>query len=63
MNEINDFEKKIISYEKLISDAYNKIHKLKEQIDYSYSLIKKYKDFLNIVSEIIYYGEHISKKN
>jgi hypothetical protein len=63
MNEINDFEKKITSYEKLISDAYDKIHKLKEQIDYSYSLIKKYKDFLNIVSEIIYYGEHISKNN
>lgn len=63
MDEIAAFEVKIKSYEKLITNSLEEIHRLREKIDCSYSLIKKYKDFLMIVSEIIYYGEDISKKN
>lgn len=61
MNEINNFEKNIALHKELIRNTYDKIQALREQLAYSHLLIKKYKDFFNIVSQIIYYGNSLKK--
>ncbi len=63
MDEIPDFEAKSKSYQKLLTNYSKEIYRLKEKISCSGLLIKKYNYFLNLVLQIIAYGDDISKKN